>query len=123
MFTDLSRLYECIAHGWHKLNDDGSRTLVGSPPHLDLYGAVRSLDRRIPVATEISEMFEMLARTIVDLYPERIQTEILSAYDARIAVLEFNDHPNSTHADVLRVVLGLEARNRPLLQPTPRPPE
>lgn len=121
--NEFRYLYDRIAHGWWKLNDDGSRTIVGSQPHLDLYGAVRSLDRRLPVAAEISEIFEMLARTIVDLYPERIQTEILTAYDARIAVFEFNDHADTTQADVLRIVLGLEARGQPMMQATPRPPE
>ena len=102
---NLSRLFDQIAHGWWKLNDDGSRTLVGSPPHFDLYGAVRSLDNRIPVPAEMSEIFDALSQTIGYLYPERVQSAIVSKYDARIAIFEFNDHPETTQMDVLKVVL------------------
>jgi hypothetical protein len=109
--NDLSRLHEQIAHGWCKLNDDGFRTLVGSPPHLDLYRAVRSLDNRLPVPAEMSEIFAALARRIIELYPERVQTKVLSAYDARIALMEFNDHPDTTQADALSVVRIVEATN------------
>ncbi len=102
--NDLGRLRERIAHGWWKLSDDGSRTHVGSPPHLDLYWGVRSLDSRFPVSAEMSAVFDMLARTIADLHPERVQTEMLSAYGARIIVFEFNDHPDTTQADVMTVL-------------------
>ena len=98
------RLYDRIAHGWWKLNDDRSRTLVGSPPYVDLYWAVRSLDSRFPVPDDISAIFDRLARSTAHLYPERVQTEILSTYDARIVLFEFNDHGNTTQADILRMV-------------------
>src|SRR5215217_8459295 len=103
----FERLHERIAHGWQKLNEDASRTLVGSPPHLDLYWGVRSLDRRFPVPAEMSVVFDRLARRVSDLYPERVQTEILTTYDGRIVIFEFNDHPHTTHAEVLRVVAEL----------------
>jgi hypothetical protein len=102
--NDLDRLRERIAHGWWKLNDDGSRTLVGSPPHMDLYAAVRSVDSRFPVHSDVSAIFDSLARRIADLFPQRVQTDIETTYDARIVVFEFNDHPDTTQADVLRIL-------------------
>jgi hypothetical protein len=102
--NDLDHLRERIARGWRKLSDDGSRTHIGAPPHLDLYAAVRSLDGRFPVPAEMSAIFDMLARTITDLYPERVRTEMLSPYDSRIMLFEFNDHPDTTQADVLRIL-------------------
>jgi hypothetical protein len=110
--NDIDRLHERIACGWWKLNDDGSRTLVGSPPHVDLYGAVRSPDSRFPVPEGMSAIFDRLARNILDLYPERVQADMLSPYDARIAIIEFNDHPETTQADVLAVVVELSAGGR-----------
>ena len=106
----LDRLRERIAHGWWKLNDDGSRTIVGSEPYLDLYWGVRSLDSRFPVPAEMSAIFDMLARTITDLYPDRVQTEMLSPYDSRIMLFEFNDHPDTTQADVLRILLPADKK-------------
>jgi hypothetical protein len=35
-------LRDRIAQGWWKLNDDGTKTFVGSPPRFDLYWGVRS---------------------------------------------------------------------------------
>jgi hypothetical protein len=102
--NDLDRLRERIAHGWWKLNDDGSRTHIGAPPHLDLYAAVRSPDSRVPLPAEMSAIFDMLARTIVDLFPQRVQIEIVTTYDARIVAIEFNDHPATTQEDVLKIV-------------------
>jgi hypothetical protein len=100
---DFERLRQRIAHGWWKLNHDGSRTLVGEPPHHDLYWAVRSLDRRFPVHPDLSPVFDKLARTIAKLYPERVRTEIGSPYVARIVVFEFNDDPRTTQDDLLHV--------------------
>jgi len=42
--------------------------------------------------------------TIAEIYPERVNCQIESSYDARFVLFEFNDHPLTTHADVLRVV-------------------
>jgi hypothetical protein len=106
--NDLHRLRERIAHGWSKSNDDGSHTRVGSPPHLDLYATVRSLDGRFPVPAEMSAIFNSLARRIVGLFPQRVQTEMLSPYDSRIVLFEFNDHPATTRADVMRVLAAAE---------------
>jgi hypothetical protein len=103
--NDLDRLRERIAHGWFKLGDDGSRTVVGSEPHLDLYEAVRSLDSRFPVPGEMSAIFNLLARRIVYLFPQRVQTDVETTYDARIVLFEFNDHPDTTQVDVLQILL------------------
>jgi len=46
---DFGRLRDRIACGWWKLNDDGTKSVVGSAPHFDLYGAVLWLDGRFPV--------------------------------------------------------------------------
>ena len=108
--NDLDRLRERIAHGWWKLNDDGSRTIVGSEPYLDLYWGVRSLDSRFPVPAEMSAIFDSLARRIADLFPQRVQTDIETTYDARIVVFEFNDHPDTTQADVLRILLPADKK-------------
>jgi len=106
--NDLDRLRERIAQGWWKFDAGGSRTLVGSPPHLDLYVAVRALDSRFPVHADVSAIFDSLARRIVNLFPRRVHTEIETTYDARIVVIEFNDHPDTTHADVLKVLAVAE---------------
>jgi len=97
-------LRDRIAHGWWKLNDDRTKTVVGSPPHLDLSGAVLSLDGRFPVPAHISMLFITLARIISDRFPDRAQTQVASPYDARIVVMEFNDHPLTNTADVLSVL-------------------
>jgi hypothetical protein len=78
--------------------------LVGEPPHLDLYWAVRSLDPHFPVSPELNPVFDHLARTIAEFYPDRVRTEIGSPYDARIVVIEFNDHPRTVQDDMLLVV-------------------
>jgi hypothetical protein len=49
----------------------------------------------------MSPIFDRLARKIADLFPERVQTEILTTYDGRIVIFEFNDHPDTTHDEVL----------------------
>jgi len=48
----------------------------------------------------------LIANTVVDLYPERVRTEMLWAYDDRIVLFEFNDHPMSTRTDVLNVLIA-----------------
>ena len=100
----LGRLREAVAHGWWKLNDDGSKTFAGSPPYLDLYWGIRLLDQRFPVHRDVSVIFDRLARAISNLYPERVRTQIVTTYDARIAVMEFNDNPRTTLQDVLWVL-------------------
>ena len=102
----IDRVIEHVAHGWWKLNDDGSKTIIGAPPYLDIYEAVQSLDTQFPVSAEIPAIFDAIAQTIVDLYPERVRTEMLSPYDARIVLFEFNDHPLTTQANVLRVLIA-----------------
>jgi hypothetical protein len=101
---DLTWLRERIAHGWWKLNDDDSHTLVGEPPHFDLYWAVRALDRRFPVHPDLNPIFDRLARTVAELYPERVRTEIRTTYDARIVLFEFNDDTRTAQCDVLQVL-------------------
>jgi hypothetical protein len=102
----IDSVIEHVAHGWWKLNDDGSKTTIGAPPYLDIYEAVRSLDNQFPVAAEISAIFDAIARTVADLYPERVRTEMLTPYDARTVLFEFNDHPLTTQADVIRVLIA-----------------
>jgi hypothetical protein len=106
MVNSIDRVVEHVGHGWWKLNRDGSKTIIGNPPYLDIYDAVRSLDSQFPVAAELSIIFDAIARTIADLYPERVRTEMLTPYDARIVIFEFNDHPLTTQADVLHVLIA-----------------
>lgn len=102
--NNCQRLHERIEHGWWKLNHDGSRTVAGLPPYLDLYAAIRSLESRFPVLAEMSAIFDRLARTVADLYPDRVQTEMQSPYDSRIVLFEFNDAPGTTQLDVMSVL-------------------
>jgi hypothetical protein len=111
--SDFDRLRKLIEHGWCKLNDDGSHTNAGEPPFYDLYWAVRALDRRFPVQPNLDPIFLKLAHTIAELYPDRVrEPEIDNQYTARIIVFEFNDNPNTSQQDVLRV-LAVAAEMQP----------
>jgi hypothetical protein len=66
---------------------------------VDLYWGVRLLDGRFPVHESLSAVFCELARTIAEIYPERVNCQIESSYDARFVLFEFNDHPLTTHTD------------------------
>jgi hypothetical protein len=101
---DFARLEKLVERGWCKFNEDGRWSITGSPPHVDLYWGVRLLDGRFPVHESLSAVFNELARTITEIYPERVDCQIESSYDGRFVLFEFNDHPLTTHTDVLRVV-------------------
>ena len=109
---DLARLEKLVARGWRKLNEDGRWSVTGSSPHVDLYWGVRLLDGRFPVHKSLSAVFCELARTIAEIYPERVNCQIESSYDARFVLFEFNDHPLTTHRDVLRVIRAAGGRRR-----------
>src|SRR4051794_28523651 len=97
----LGHVRECIASGWEKLHDDGTKSIVGVKPAFDIYRAVlAAVGRRF----RADVLFDVLARTILDRHPDRVQTEFVSAYDARIITMEFNDHPDTSHLDVLHVI-------------------
>jgi hypothetical protein len=101
---DFARLEKLVARGWRKFNEDGRWSVTGSSPYVDLYWGVRLLDGRFPVHKSLSAVFCELARTIAEIYPERVNCQIESSYDARFVLFEFNDHPLTTHTDVLRVI-------------------
>ncbi len=70
----------------------------------DLYRGVRDLDRRFSAAAEVSDTFMRLAEVILKLYPGRTQTLLQTSYDARIIVMDFCDHPQTSRNDVLCVL-------------------
>src|SRR5271155_5095296 len=97
--SDFARLEKLVERGWRKLNEDGRWSVTGSSPHVDLYWGVSLLDDRFPVHESLSAVFCELARTIAEIYPERVNYQIESSYDARFVLFEFNDHPLTTHSD------------------------
>jgi hypothetical protein len=70
----------------------------------DIYRGIRSLDRQFPVTEAVSEAFMRVSESIVRLYPQRVADPIQNPYDARIAAMEFCDHPDTTRDDILRCV-------------------
>jgi hypothetical protein len=110
--SDFARLEKIVARGWRKFNEDGRWSNMGSSPYVDLYWGVRLLDDRFPVHESLSAVFCELARTIAEMYPERVRMPIESSYDARFVVMEFNDHPLTTHTDVPRVIRAAGGQKR-----------
>jgi hypothetical protein len=106
MTSQSRQLHNRITHGWVKYTDRiGQNVVVGEPPYFDLYRVVHSLYRPGPVPDEAGDVYLGLAATIKRLYPDRITTaEIGTSYDARICVMEFNDHVATSLADILRVI-------------------
>lgn len=101
--TDIAVALRCvrarISRGWNKLTDDGSKTFFGWQPECDLYRAILGLGPMFP----IDAVFDFVARRIVELYPDRVHCRLDSPYDARIMVIEFNDDPATSQANLLRV--------------------
>lgn len=71
----------------------------------DLYRGILALDPRFPKTQEVSDTFMHVARVVMRLYPHRVQTQLVTSYDARIIVMEFCDQPATSRTDVL-LVLG-----------------
>jgi len=99
----LRSVRQRISLGWNQIGENGSKTCIGLQPGCDLYRAIVELDPWF----SIDVVFDVVARRIVALFIGRVQAENGSPYDARVIVLEFNDHPDTRHADVLRVVAPL----------------
>jgi hypothetical protein len=71
---DFARLEKLVARGWRKFNEDGRWCNSGSSPYVDLYWGLRLLDDRFPVHESLSALFCELARTIAEVYPERVRS-------------------------------------------------
>ena len=108
--SDFARLEKLVARSWRKFNEDGRWSNTRLSPYVDLCWGVRLLDDRFPVRESLSAVFCELARTIAEIYPERVNRQIESSYDARFVLFEFNDHPLTTHSDVLRVIRAAGGR-------------
>ncbi len=94
-----------VRQGWTKLNDNGSMTCFGSCPGCDLYRAVVELGPGSPT----DAVFDLLARRVIDLYPDRVRCDLKNPYDARIIIMEFNDAPATVHSDVLGILAPMQS--------------
>ncbi len=76
----------------------------GAPP--DLYWGIRRLDHRFPVPDDVSQTFFKVALCVRRLFPSRVTDPIVNSFDARVVVIDFCHHHETTRDDVLRVLEG-----------------
>jgi hypothetical protein len=107
MEFDRAALRQHIAHGWWKSVGYAEHECVGDQPYYCLYTATRELFGKGPVPSAASDLYMDIAQVVKQRFPHRIKRAIVHSYDARICLVEFNDHPETTQADVLAVIDGL----------------
>jgi hypothetical protein len=73
----------------------------------DLYRGIRSLDPRIPMRPEVHDTYMKVAETIKRLFPRRVKEPLRHSQDAQIIAMEFCDHPDTIHEEILVVLDSL----------------
>lgn len=99
----VRQLRNGISDGWYKYNGDGSKSFFGQCPSRDLYDLVIRLEPGC-----VDSIFDLLARRVAACFPDRITCAIESPYDARVIVLDFNHHPDTSQADLMSLLFGLD---------------
>jgi len=70
----------------------------------DLYRGILKLDPNFRKGREINTVFLDVAKTVVELFPDRIETDLVTSYDARIILMECSQHSATTRDDILSVL-------------------